>query len=72
MYNQLKENLTERETKFNPLTLVERLRDLNGDNKRTHVKCQAGVSLLGVSELDLTILIITGLLQFIICLYQNI
>ena len=40
MYNQLKENLTESETKFKPLTLVERLRDLNRDNKRTHVICQ--------------------------------
>ena len=42
MYNQLKENLTESETTFKPLTLVERLRDLNRDNKRTHVKCQCG------------------------------
>ena len=42
MYNQLKENLTESETTLKPLTLVERLRDLNRDNKRTHVKCQCG------------------------------
>ena len=42
MYNQLHENLTESETKYKPSTLVERLRDLNRDNKRTHVKCQCG------------------------------
>ena len=42
MCNQLKENLTESETKFKPLPLVERIRDLNRDNKRTHVKCQCG------------------------------
>ena len=42
MYNQLHENLTESETKYKPSTLVERLRDLNRHNKRTHVKCQCG------------------------------
>ena len=42
MNNQLNESLTESETTFKPITLVERLRDLNRDNKRTHVKCQCG------------------------------
>ena len=42
MYNQLKENLTESETTYKPLTIEKRLMDLYRDNKRTYVKCQCG------------------------------
>ena len=42
MYNQLNENLTESETTYEPLTIEDRLKYLNKDNKRTHVKCQCG------------------------------
>ena len=42
MYNQLHENLTERETKYKPLTIEERLMSLYRDNERTYVKCQCG------------------------------
>ena len=42
MYNQLNENLTKSETKYEPLTIEDRLKDLYRDNKRTFVKCQCG------------------------------
>ena len=42
MNNQLNENLTESETTYKPLTIEDRLKYLNRDNKRTHVKCQCG------------------------------
>ena len=42
MNNQLNENLTESETTYKPLRIEDRLKYLNRDNKRTHVKCQCG------------------------------
>ena len=42
MHNQLNENLTQRETTYKPLTMEDRFKYLNKDNKRTYVKCQCG------------------------------
>ena len=42
MNNQLNENLIENKTTYKPLTIENRLKYLNRDNKRTHVKCQYG------------------------------
>ena len=66
MYNQLNDNLTESETKYKPVAIEDRLKDLYKDNKRTYVKCQCGCFIIRSIRVSLTILITTGLFQPII------
>ena len=71
MYSQLNEHLTENETKYTPLSIDDRLKDLYKDNKRAYVKCQCGCFVISGVRVRPDYIGYSFIATFIIHLHQN-